>query len=99
MAKRMDLDAIRARLAAVRGPEYWRSLEELADDEEFRALVRRELPHAASEWLHPRRRRQFLHLMGASIALAGLSGCTRQPSESIVPYVKQPEEIVLGKPL
>ena len=44
-------------------------------------------------------RRQFLHLMGASLALAGLSGCTRQPHETIVPYVKQPEELVLGKPL
>ncbi len=37
--------------------------------------------------------------MGASLALAGVTGCTRQPRETIVPYVKQPEEIVLGKPL
>ena len=44
-------------------------------------------------------RRQFLHLMGASLALAGVTGCTRQPREAIVPYVKQPEELVLGKPL
>src|SRR5262249_2369699 len=35
----------------------------------------------------------------ASLALAGLTACTRQPTEKIVPYVKQPEEIVPGRPL
>jgi MoCo/4Fe-4S cofactor protein with predicted Tat translocation signal len=99
MADRRNLEAIRARLDGARGPEYWRGLEELADTEEFRELIHREFPQSASEWLDPVSRRQFLNLMGASIALAGLSGCTRQPRESIVPYVKQPEEIVLGKPL
>ena len=44
-------------------------------------------------------RRDFLKLMGASLALAGLPACTRQPIEKIVPYVKQPEELVPGKPL
>jgi Fe-S-cluster-containing dehydrogenase component len=38
-------------------------------------------------------------LMGASLALAGVSACTRQPNEEIVPYVRQPEEEVPGKPL
>ena len=37
--------------------------------------------------------------MGASIALAGATACTRQPDELIVPYVRQPEEVVPGKPL
>src|SRR4249919_993725 len=37
--------------------------------------------------------------MGASLALAGVTACTRQPPEKIVPYVRQPEEIVPGKPL
>ena len=37
--------------------------------------------------------------MGASLALAGVSACTRQPDEAIVPYVRQPEELVPGKPL
>src|SRR4029434_6633324 len=36
---------------------------------------------------------------GASMALAGVSACTRQPEEAIVPYVRQPEELVPGKPL
>jgi molybdopterin-containing oxidoreductase family iron-sulfur binding subunit len=37
--------------------------------------------------------------MGASLAMAGMTACTKQPLEPIVPYVKQPEEIVPGKPL
>jgi molybdopterin-containing oxidoreductase family iron-sulfur binding subunit len=44
-------------------------------------------------------RRNFLKLMGASLALAGLSGCAGQPAEKILPYVRQPEELVPGKPL
>ena len=44
-------------------------------------------------------RRDFLKLMSASLALAGLSACVKQPLEPIVPYVRQPDEIVLGKPL
>ena len=46
-------------------------------------------------------RRQFLTLMGASLALAGLSGCSVRPapSRTVVPYVRQPEEIVPGRPL
>ncbi len=45
-------------------------------------------------------RRGFLQLLASSIAFAGLSGCQiRQPVEKIVPYVRQPEEIVPGKPL
>ena len=95
----IDLEAIRERLRNHTGPEYWRSLEELADSPAFREALQREFPKGASQWLDSVSRRQFLHLMGASIALAGLSGCTRQPREAIVPYVKQPEEVVLGKPL
>src|SRR5205823_6746639 len=47
----------------------------------------------------PVARRTFLKLMGASLALAGVSACTRQPAERIVPYVRQPEELVPGRPL
>ena len=79
--------------------EYWRSLEELADSPILEEFVRREFPHQAEEWNDPFERRTFLKLMGASLALAGLSGCVIQPPEKIVPYVKQPEEEVPGKGL
>src|SRR5436190_6181003 len=79
--------------------EYWRSLEELADSPVFEEFINREFPHAAEEWDNPVERRTFLKLMGASLALAGLSGCVIQPPEKVIPYVKQPEEEVPGKGL
>src|SRR5690349_11096725 len=81
------------------GKKYWRSLDELADTPVFREFVAREFPQQAEGWNDPFERRTFLKLMGASLALAGLSGCVYQPPEKIVPYVKQPEEILPGKPL
>src|SRR5438034_9118764 len=95
----LDLAAVRARLSAAQGPQYWRSLEEISETEEFREFLHREFPQGASEWNDPLGRRQFLKLMGASLALAGLTGCTRQPRETIMPYVRAPEEIVPGQPL
>ena len=79
--------------------EYWRSLEELADSPVFEEFVRREFPQQAEEWNDPLERRTFLKLMGASLALAGLSGCVIQPPEKIVPYVRQPEEETPGRGL
>jgi molybdopterin-containing oxidoreductase family iron-sulfur binding subunit len=99
MSDRMNIDALRARLDGTRGREYWRSLESLAETPEFKEFLHREFPQNASEWLDPVGRRNFLKLMGASLALAGVSACTRQPSEELVPYVRQPEELVPGKPL
>src|SRR5256885_2595023 len=81
------------------GKKFWRSLEEIADTPEFHEFVEREYPQHAEEWNDPFSRRTFIKLMGASLALAGLSGCVYQPPESIVPYVRQPEEEVPGKPL
>jgi molybdopterin-containing oxidoreductase family iron-sulfur binding subunit len=95
----MTLADIKTRLAGLEGRSYWRSLEELADTDEFRGYVHREFPEQASEFKDPAGRREFLKLMGASIALAGVSACTRQPAEKIVPYVRQPEEVVPGRPL
>jgi len=81
------------------GKQYWRSLEELADSPVFQEFVAREYPQHAEEWNDPIERRTFIKLMGASMALAGLSGCVFQPPEKIVPYIKQPEEEVPGKAL
>ena len=99
MTERYDIEALRARLDGTRGREYWRSLEALSETAEFKEFLHREFPQNASEWLDPVGRRAFLKLMGASLALAGVSACTRQPNELIVPYVRQPEELVPGKPL
>ncbi len=95
----IDLTALRARLTSSTGKKYWRSLDEFAETDEFRALLHREFPAQASEWLDPVGRRNFLKLMGASVALAGATACTRQPDELIVPYVRQPEDVIPGKPL
>ncbi len=94
-----DLDGLRERLASSHGRHYWRSLEELAGDPDFEELVHREFPAFASEWPDGVSRRRFLQLAGASLALGGLTACTRQPPEKIVPFVDQPENLVPGKPL
>jgi molybdopterin-containing oxidoreductase family iron-sulfur binding subunit len=96
----LDLDAVRARLASASGPEYWRGLEELSETEEFRDFLAHEFPENADPWGGSGvDRRRFLQLMSASLALAGLAACTRQPEEKIVPYIEQPEGLVPGKPL
>jgi MoCo/4Fe-4S cofactor protein with predicted Tat translocation signal len=96
----LDLAAIRAKLASATGPKYWQSLEELAGTEAFEDFLHREFPRQASEWDSGEPgRRTFLKLMGASLALAGMTACTRQPTELIMPYVRAPEELIPGKPL
>ncbi len=77
----------------------WRSLEELAATPDFEERLHREFPRGASEWTNELHRRDFLRLMGASVALAGLGACTKQSIEKIVPYVDRPEEVIPGKPL
>ncbi len=94
----MTLEAVRQELKSVKGKRYWRSVDELAKTAEFQAAVEKEFPSAAQEWVDPVSRRGFMKLMGASMALAGLAGCTKQPDEPIYTYVKQPEDLVLGKP-
>jgi molybdopterin-containing oxidoreductase family iron-sulfur binding subunit len=81
------------------GRRFWRSLEERSGSPEFQQWLGREFPGQADQWTDPNSRRQFLRLMGASLALAGVSGCAVHPSEEIVPYVRQPEEVVPGKTL
>src|SRR5438045_4002666 len=95
----MDLAAVRAKLQSKTGKQYWRTLEELACDPAFEELLHREFPRQApSEWDDSVDRRDFLRLMAASLALAGLSGCGRAPEQYIVPYVKQPDGVVPGNP-
>lgn len=86
------------------GPQYWRSLDELADKPEFKEWVEREFPQGASE-LEGVNRRKFLRIMSASFAAAGagLAGC-RRPEQKILPYSRQsgdnvPEAAIPGIPV
>ena len=81
------------------GVRQWGSLEQLTDNPEFKRWRDREFPAGASELADPLERRQFLKLMGASLALMGVTGCTRSPQQKIVPYLEQPELLVSGRPL
>jgi molybdopterin-containing oxidoreductase family iron-sulfur binding subunit len=87
-----DADAARRRLSAARGPVFWRSLEELADDEGFRHWLRQQQPRLAETLSMDRR--GFLKLLGASMALAGLAACSKPPQTEIVPFVHgQPGQV------
>ena len=85
------------KLNNLQGKEYWRSLNQLADKPEFKEFLNREFPDGASQLSEHINRRKFLTLMGASMAMAGLTGC-RRPVEKIVPYITAPEQIIPGIP-
>lgn len=91
--------SLREKILGQNGKRYWRSVEEFTDAPEFAEFVKQEFPQHAENWDDSLSRRHFVKIMGASLALAGLSGCVIQPPEKIVPYVNQPEEILPGKPL
>ena len=80
------------------GKAYWRSLEELADAPEFRRWLESEFPDLPWEGMSAPTRRQFLKLMGASFALAGVAGC-RWPQERIAPHARPPENRTPGVPV
>ncbi len=82
----------------VQSPNYWKSLNELAQNEEYEKFAQREFPENATELKDEISRRSFLRVMGASIALAGFASC-RRPAQKILPYSRQPEEVVPGVPL
>jgi molybdopterin-containing oxidoreductase family iron-sulfur binding subunit len=81
------------------GKAFWRTLDELADDPSFVERLHNEFPSQVEAITDPTTRRTFMKLMGASLALAGVTACTTQPEEAIVPYVRQPEDLIPGKPM
>jgi MoCo/4Fe-4S cofactor protein with predicted Tat translocation signal len=100
---KLTLADVRAKLDGKSGKRYWKSLDELAEAPGFGEMLAEEFPRqaggAANEWVDSVSRRGFMKVMGASLALAGLAGCTKQPDEPIMPYVKAPEDLILGKPM
>jgi MoCo/4Fe-4S cofactor protein with predicted Tat translocation signal len=82
------------------GKQYWKSLDELADAPEFRQYIEREFPEGASELGGGVSRRRFLQVMGAGMALAGVTGCKviRRPEVEVLPYNKMPESLIPGVP-
>src|SRR6188768_2570282 len=98
-ASKSSFASLRDKVLSQNGKEYWRSIEEHADTPEFREFIAEEYPHEIEEWDNSLSRRNFVKVMGASLAHAGLSGCVIQPPEKIVPYVTNPEGQLPGKPL
>src|SRR5580658_1341308 len=95
----IDLAAARAKLGSAGASRMWQSLEELSATPQFEEFRDFEFPPSAGKGNDGIDRRDVLKLMAASAAMAGLSACTKLPTEKIVPYVKPPEEILPGRPL
>jgi molybdopterin-containing oxidoreductase family iron-sulfur binding subunit len=98
--KPLDLVQIQTKLE--RGPEkrLWRGLDELAGTPEYRDYLESEFPHDPRVPGNGINRRDILKLMGASAALAGLTACTKLPTQKIIPYAhQQPENFIPGNPL
>src|ERR1700722_11134549 len=95
----VDISALRTSASSGETPRFWRGLDELANTPEFRNHKENEFPHGANDPEAKLDRRDLLKVMAASAAFAGLTGCTKLPTQKIVPYVRQPEEIIPGKPL
>ncbi len=93
-----DLSTLSQNMGKEQQQTYWRSLNELAQNEEYRKFAEREFPENATELSDGVSRRNFLQIMGASVALAGLAAC-RKPVQKIMPYTRQPEHMVPGIPL
>jgi len=95
----VDIGALREKLAAGRGPAFWRTLDEAAETPELTEYVEQEFPGLSGQIPEGVDRRSLLKVMAASLAMAGAAACTKQPKELIVPYVRQPENVIPGLPL
>ena len=96
----LDLVQIRTRAENAGDKRFWQSLHELAETREYQDFLNHEFPYDPEKAVNGVSRRDVLKLMAASAALAGLTACTRLPTEKIVPYAQQPpEEFIPGKPL
>ena len=90
-----------AAVESKRDSRYWLSLEQWSQDPEFQKIAEKEFltsPLQSEDGQDGFARREFLKLMGASIAMASAAGCIRRPVQKIVPYNKQPEEVTFTVP-
>jgi len=94
----IEADNTPAPAADKTGAIFWRSFSDLNNTDEFRKLAAEELIPGASDGPGGATRRQFIQIMGASMALAGLSAC-RRPEEKILPFVRKPEDMIPGVPM
>ena len=77
------------------GKKFWRSLEEYQRSEDFGEMLKAEFPSIFEMWSVDRR--EVLRVMGASLALAGMSGCKPVRSDDVVPFVNRPEGYLEGR--
>jgi MoCo/4Fe-4S cofactor protein with predicted Tat translocation signal len=91
----LDIGALRARLEGRQGHAFWRSLEEAAADGAFEEALKAEFPTQFEFWRTDRR--ELLRVMGASLALAGLAGCSSRRSQDAIPYVNRPGDAIEGR--
>jgi MoCo/4Fe-4S cofactor protein with predicted Tat translocation signal len=92
----VNVAEVAAPLADKHGAHLWRSMDEVAQTKAFGEYLRQQFPRFADRFEFDRR--EFLKLMAASLALAGLGACSREPQEKILPYVKAPSDAVAGEP-
>jgi MoCo/4Fe-4S cofactor protein with predicted Tat translocation signal len=95
----LQIAAIRNQQRSDAGKRFWQSLEELAETERYQSSLHNEFPGIDAKETSRVSRRDALKLMSASAALAGLTACTKLPTQKIVPYVVAPEEFTPGIPL
>ena len=95
--EQIDLQQIREKLSGESGGTYWKGLEEIAETPEYKQWLEDEFPNRSS--IPDIDRRGFMKFVGASLALAGLSGCRNLPQEKLIPHVKAPEDLIPGKPV
>ena len=79
----------------VSGRRVWRSLEEYRQSDAFGAMLKAEFPSLFELWTVDRR--ELLRVMGASLALAGMTGCKPARSDEVVPFVNRPDGLLDGR--
>ena len=77
------------------GKRFWRSLEEYQRSDAFGEMLKAEFPSLFELWTVDRR--EVLRVMGASLALAGMSACKPVRSDDVVPFVNRPEGFLEGR--